>query len=106
MTERQTQCRLRGGRSAHGSSFASVRLGADPGDVRLRFLPLLAARVPGVAKPLADDESLVIVFPDVLNPLLGTSLPRVDPAAAFMFRNGNAFDLAPIDDPDAAVTAP
>lgn len=81
-------------------------VGADPGDVRLRFLPLLAARVPGVAKPLADDESLVNVFPDVLNPLLGTSLPRVDPAPSFMFRNGNAFDLAPIDDPDAAVTAP
>jgi hypothetical protein len=55
-------------------------VGALPGDVRLRFLPLLAARVPGRPDPLPDDESLVNVFPDLLNPLLGANLPRVDPA--------------------------
>ena len=55
-------------------------VGALPGDVRLRFLPLLAARVPGKADPLPQDETLVNVFPDLLNPVLGTSFPRVDSA--------------------------
>jgi hypothetical protein len=80
-------------------------VGAMPGDVRLRFLPLLAARVPGVDRPLPDDESLVNVFPDLLDPLLGAEFPRVDPAASFMFGDGG-YDLHRIDDPNAAIASP
>ena len=78
-------------------------VGALPGDNRLRFLPLLAARVPGKASPFAADEDLVNVFPDLLNPILGTSLPRVDPAPSFMFGPRNPYDLHPIDDPNGAI---
>ena len=81
-------------------------VGAFPGDVRLRFLPLLAARVPGRPKPLADDEALVNVFADLLNPTVGTTLPRVDPAPSFMFSAGREYDLQPIDDPNGAIHTP
>ena len=50
-------------------------VGAMPGDPRLRFLPLLAARVQGTSHPLPDDEALVNVFPDLLDPLLGATFP-------------------------------
>jgi hypothetical protein len=81
-------------------------VGAMPGDVRLRFLPLLAARVPGHDHPLADDESLVNVFPDLLDPLFGSSLPRVDPAPSFMFTSNGEYDLQPLADPNGAILAP
>jgi len=81
-------------------------IGALPGDVRLRFLPLLAARVPGRSNPLPDDESLVNVFPDLLNPVLGTSFPRVDPAPSFMFDDRGEYHLHQIDDPNGAIGSP
>jgi len=79
-------------------------VGALPGDDRLRFLPLLAAHLPAGRPPLPGDEDLVNVFPDVLNPILGSSLPRVDPAPSFMFGDRDQYDLHPIDDPNGAVT--
>ena len=81
-------------------------IGALPGDDRLRFLPLLAARVPGLERPLPDDESLVNVFPDLLNPLIGTSFSRVDPAPSFMFGSRGEYDLHPLADPNAAISTP
>ena len=36
--------------------------------------------------PLANDESLVNVFPDLLDPLLGIQLPRVDPRPLHVLR--------------------
>jgi hypothetical protein len=81
-------------------------VGAVPGDVRLRFLPLLAARVPGKTQALPDDETLVNVFPDLLDPLLGASFPRVDPAPSFMFGAGGEYDLHQLDDPNGAIRTP
>jgi len=81
-------------------------VGALPGDVRLRFLPLLAARVPGKADPLPKDETLVNVFPDLLNPVLGTSFPRVDSAPSSMFKGDNEYDLHQLDDPNGAIVSP
>jgi hypothetical protein len=81
-------------------------VGAVPGDVRLRFLPLLAARVPDRPDPLADDEALVNVFPDLLNPVLGTTFTRVDPAPSFMFTNDGEYDLHELDDPNGAIVSP
>jgi hypothetical protein len=81
-------------------------VGADPGDVRLRFLPLLATRVPGVDRALPDDETLVNVFPDLLKPLFGASFPRVDPAPSFMFSSKGEYDLSVIGDPNQAIHAP
>jgi hypothetical protein len=81
-------------------------VGALPGDVRLRFLPILAGRVPGQRDPLPDDESLVNVFPDLLNPLFGATFPRVDPAPSFMFSARGEYDLHQLDDPNGAISAP
>ena len=81
-------------------------VGAMPGDARLRFLPLLAARVPGKTQPLPDDERLVNVFPDLLNPLLGATFPRVDPAPSFMFGPAGEYDLHQLDDPNGAIVSP
>jgi hypothetical protein len=81
-------------------------VGADPGDVRLRFLPLLATRVPGVDRALPDDVTLVNVFPDLLKPLFGASFPRVDPAPSFMFSSKGEYDLSVIGDPNQAIHAP
>jgi hypothetical protein len=81
-------------------------VGADPGDIRLRFLPLLAARVPGVDRLLPDDETLVNVFPDILNPLFGASFPRVDPAPSFMYSSKGEYDLSLVGDPNQAIHAP
>ena len=81
-------------------------VGALPGDPRLRFLPLLAARVPGRTQPLADDEALVNVFADILDPAIGTTLARVDPAPSFMFTAKGEYDLHPIDDPNGAIRTP
>ena len=81
-------------------------IGALPGDARLRFLPLLAARIPGRANPLPDDESLVNLFPDLLNPLFESSFPRVDPAPSFMFTANGEYDLHQLDDPNGAIPTP
>jgi hypothetical protein len=81
-------------------------VGALPGDARLRLLPLLATRVPSGAQPLAADEALVNVFADVLDPTIGTTLARVDPAPSFMFSPKGEYDLHPIDDPNGAIRTP
>lgn len=39
------------------------------------------------------------VFPDLLDPVLGTSFPRVDPAPSSMFTGDNEYDLHQLDDP-------
>jgi hypothetical protein len=81
-------------------------VGARPGDDRLRFLPLLAAKVPGVERPFADDEALVNVFPDLLNEKFGQSVPRIDPAPSYMFLDdAHGYVLSPIGDPNAAIVA-
>jgi len=82
-------------------------VGARPGDERLRFLPLLAAKVPGVAHPLADDEALVNVFPDLLREQFGISVPRVDPAPSFIYPDeAHGYSLTQVGDPNAAIVAP
>jgi len=81
-------------------------VGARPGDDRLRFLPLLAAKVPGVDRPFADDEALVNVFPDLLNAKFGLSVPRIDPAPSFMYPDdAHGYSLAPIGDPNLAIVS-
>jgi len=72
----------------------------------LRFLPLLAARVPGTKQPLPDDEALVNVFPDLLDPLLGASFSRIDPAPSFMFGPDGEYELHQLDDPNGAIVSP
>ena len=67
---------------------------------------MLAARVPGKADPLPQDQTLVNVFPDLLNPVLGTSFPRVDPAPSSMFKGANEYDLHQLDDPNGAIVSP
>jgi hypothetical protein len=85
----------------HGSWVA-----ARPGDARLRFLPLLAAKVPGVVHPLAEDEALVNVFPDLLRQQFGISVPRVDPAPSFIYPDeAHGYSLTPVGDPNAAIVS-
>ncbi len=80
-------------------------VGARPGDARLRFLPLLAAKVPGVARPFADDEALVNVFPDLLKEQFGISVPRIDPAPSFIYPDeSHGYQLTSVGDPNLAIT--
>jgi hypothetical protein len=48
----------------------------------------------------------VNVFPDLLDPVLGTSFPRVDPAPSSMFTGDNEYDLHQLDDPNGAIVSP
>jgi hypothetical protein len=80
-------------------------IGADGGDIRLRFLQLFAARVPGRSSPFTDDIALVDTFPLLFNDLLGTSYPTHPEAPSFMFRGGNEYDHIAVPDPDAATVA-
>jgi hypothetical protein len=78
-------------------------IGADGGDIRLRFLPLFASRIPGRASPFPSDIALVDLFPVLFNDLLGDSFPTHPDAPSFMFRLGNEYSQFEVPDPDAAL---
>ena len=46
------------------------------------------------------------VFPDLLDPLLGATFPRIDPAPSFMFGPNGEYELHQLDDPDGAIVSP
>lgn len=85
--------------SDHGSW-----VGADGGDIRLRLKNLLAIRSTAGAIELPDDQTLINVFPMLLDQLFGIPVERL-PDTTYRFDGRDEFNLTPLDDPDAA-TAP
>lgn len=77
-------------------------IGADGGDIRLRFLPLFAAHMPDGSDPFPDDIDLVNVFPILFNELFGDETPLVVNAGSYMFGRSE-YDLRPITDPNGAL---
>ncbi|HEV8488516.1 MAG TPA: sulfatase-like hydrolase/transferase [Candidatus Limnocylindrales bacterium] len=77
-------------------------IGADGGDIRLRFLPLFAARMPGGNDPFPDDIDLVNVFPILFDDLFGDDIPLVEGTPSYMFGR-NEYDLTAIPDPNGAL---
>lgn len=86
--------------SDHGSW-----IGADGGDIRQRFKNLLAIRSTGAAASivLADNETLVNLFPDLFDQVFGAGWAR-QPDTEYRFGTKSAFELYPVDDPDAAAS--
>lgn len=87
--------------SDHGSW-----IGADNADLRLRFLSLFAAYVPGSDRLYPDDMAIVNIFPTLLAELFGDNVPLVDPAPSYMYRLGDPYDHIEVDDPNAATAGP
>jgi hypothetical protein len=77
-------------------------IGADGGDIRLRFLPLFAARLPAGSVPYPDDIALVNLFPILFERLFGDDIPLAVDTRSFMFRQ-NEYDLTAIPDPNGAL---
>ena len=81
--------------SDHGSW-----IGADGGDIRLRFKNLLAIRGTGSDVTLDDDQTLVDLMPSLFHQLFATPFtPRAD--TEYRFGTQSAFELYEVDDPDA-----
>jgi hypothetical protein len=81
-------------------------VGADGDDIRRRFRPLFAARVPDGASIYPDDVALVDTFPILFDHLFGGTTPRHADAPSWMFRVPAEYDLFPIGDPNATEPAP
>lgn len=81
--------------SDHGSW-----IGADGGDIRLRFKNLVAVRASGMPIKLADNETLVNLFPDLFDQLFDAGWSH-QPDTEYRFGSESAFELYPVDDPDA-----
>jgi hypothetical protein len=76
-------------------------IGADGGDIRLRFLPLFAARMPDGSRPFPDDIDLVNLFPVLFGSLFGDDFPLVEGTPSYMFGRSE-YDLTAIPDPNGA----
>ena len=77
-------------------------IGADGGDIRLRFLPLFAALMPDGSQPFPDDIQLVNLFPVLFDSLFGDDIPLVEGTPSYMFGR-NEYDLTAIPDPNGAL---
>ncbi len=80
-------------------------IGADGGDIRLRFLTLFAARMPDGSRPFPDDIQLVNVFPILLNRVFGQDIPLVAESPSYRYRF-REYDLVAVPDPNGALRAP
>jgi hypothetical protein len=78
-------------------------IGADGGDIRLRFKNLLAVRSTDVAVALEPNLTLVNLFPSLFGQLFGTEWVR-RPDTQYRFGTESAFELIAVDDPDAAAS--
>jgi Sulfatase len=77
-------------------------IGADGGDIRLRFLPLFAAHMPDGSRPFPDDIELVNLFPILFGELFGDDIPLAEGTPSYMFRK-DEYDLAAVPDPNGAL---
>ena len=84
--------------SDHGSW-----IGADGGDIRLRFKNLLAIRSTAGPVDIADNETLVNLFPDLFDQVFDAGWAR-QPDTEWRFGTKSAFELYSVDDPDAAAS--
>jgi hypothetical protein len=80
-------------------------IGADGGDIRLRFLPLFAARLPDGGAPFPDDIQLMNVFPILFNEVFGDDIPLVADTPSYMF-GADDFRLIAVPDPNGALSGP
>jgi len=76
-------------------------IGADGGDIRLRFKNLLAIRAAGTKLELPSNETLVNLIPDLFDQLFDAGWAR-QADTQFRFGTESAFELYPVDDPDAS----
>jgi hypothetical protein len=84
--------------SDHGSW-----IGADDGDIRLRFKNLLAVWSTDGAVSVEPNLTLVNLFPSLFAQLYGGDwVRRAD--TQYRFGENSAFELIPVDDPDAAAS--
>jgi hypothetical protein len=75
-------------------------IGADGGDIRLRFKDLLAVRSTGPAVHLEPNLTLVNLLPTLFEQLYGEPWVR-RPDTTYSYGPRDNFDLKPVDDPDA-----
>ena len=85
--------------SDHGSW-----IGADGGDIRLRFKDLLAVRGTGAQVAVEPNQTLVNLLPNLFDQLFGTGWTRRAGHAVPVRRRKSAFELYEVDDPDASAT--
>jgi hypothetical protein len=79
-------------------------IGADGGDVRLRFLPLFASRMPDGSRPFPDDVELVDLFPLLFAALFGDAPPAPGEHPSYIFTSqDNEYSLRAVPDPNAAL---
>jgi hypothetical protein len=76
-------------------------IGADGGDIRLRFKNLLAIRSTASPIPLRPNETLVNLWPSVFGALFGTEQAR-QPDTEYRIGARDNFDLLEVPDPDAS----
>jgi hypothetical protein len=81
--------------SDHGSW-----IGAEDGDIRLRFKNLLAIRGTGLSASVESNQTLVNLLPNLFNQLFGAPWSR-RPDTIYMFGQRDNYDFVPVDDPDA-----
>jgi hypothetical protein len=84
--------------SDHGSW-----IGADGGDLSLRFKNLLAIRSNSENVTLPDDQTLINLFPALFEQLYGIHVDR-QPDTLYRFDGTDEFALTPADDPDAVLS--
>ena len=77
-------------------------VGADNGDIRLRFKNLLAVRSTDAPIALRQNETLVNLLPTVFGALFDADWER-QPDSEFRIGPRDVFDLREVDDPDASV---
>jgi hypothetical protein len=75
-------------------------IGADGGDIRLRFKDLLAVRSTGPDVHVEPDLTLVNLLPSLFEQLFSEPWVR-RPDTTYAFGPRDSFDLRPVDDPDA-----
>jgi Sulfatase len=78
-------------------------IGADGGDIRLRFKNLLAIRSTATEIPLRPNETLVNLWPSVFSRVFGAASVR-QPDTEYRIGARDNFDLVEVPDPDAAET--
>ena len=80
-------------------------IGADGGDIRLRFKNLLAVRSTAGAIPIRQNETLVNLWPTVFNALFDAGW-ATQPDSEYRIGARDNFDLVEVDDPDVVAASP
>jgi hypothetical protein len=88
--------------SDHGSW-----VGADGGDIRLRFKNLMAVRSSAGAPDieLSDNPTLINLFPALFEQLYAIPVDHLADTT-YRFDGRDEFNLTPVDDPDATDASP